>query len=368
MIGPTILADYRAQLARRIGSRPATPPFDPMATTPWIAMSLLQKAARRGRTDLALRAAATLLLGSPDRLWRRCGGIAFEDVGVADLDTVGLVTVGIAGKRVREALGGEWAVASLLVQMLAAAPKCRASDDLLMGVERHPDLARARQDQAAMSIPQLRRIVLSSAPLRERALALWYVLGTDRRPSPYLLPRRGEPTVVFDLLDELGTPMTAVEIAREGFRRTREVLCPFVGLLTTGVSPSPAALEDDALPPETMIGPLPSWALDMFTREGRRAFTLFLEGESPTARWVRAHVPRAEGLKILGNLVFFTEGGLLRSRLRWPTGDALRRENETECYGPRVPNGSELLDLLRADIPALNQVRAEVMGSAHHAG
>ena len=51
-------------------------------------MSLLQKAIRRGHEELALRAAATLLRISPERLWRRCGCIAFEDVGVADLDTV----------------------------------------------------------------------------------------------------------------------------------------------------------------------------------------------------------------------------------------------------------------------------------------
>jgi replication-associated recombination protein RarA len=35
-----------------------------------------------------LRAAATLHNGSPERLWRRLGCIAFEDIGVADLNTV----------------------------------------------------------------------------------------------------------------------------------------------------------------------------------------------------------------------------------------------------------------------------------------
>ena len=49
-------------------------------------MSLMQKAIRRGREEIALRAAATLLRDSPDRLWRRCGVTAFEDIGVADLD------------------------------------------------------------------------------------------------------------------------------------------------------------------------------------------------------------------------------------------------------------------------------------------
>lgn len=360
MIGPTILADYRAQLARQVAARPRIPPFEPLPITVWIAMSGLQKAIRRGRTGLALQAAATLLLNSPDRLWRRCGTIAFEDIGVADLEVVGLVTAALGGKPVRASLGGEWSVASLIVETMAASRKCRAADDMLMGIERHPNLADARQVQAGLSMHQLRRIVLSSAPLPERALALWYVLGTDRRPSHHLATRRGEPAFVFDLLDELGTPMTVVEIAREGFRRTREVLCLFVGLLMANGQPAQTATTDDDFPPETVIGPVPSWALDMFTREGRQAFSRFLAGESDTARWVRAHVPRDERVSFLGNLVFFAEGGLLRSRLRWPVSDELRRQAEIESQGPHCRDAAEVLALLRRDLTLLNEERARV--------
>lgn len=360
MIGPEVLADCRAQLARRTAARLRTPPFEPLPITVWQAMSLLQKAVRRGRTRPALQAAATLLLNSPDRLWRRCGATAFEDIGVADLEAVGLVTAALGGKRVRASLGGEWSVASLIVETMAASRKCRAADDMLMVIERHRDLAEARRVQAGLSMHELRRIVLSPAPLRERALALWYVLGTDRRPSHHLATRRGEPAFVFDLLDELGTPMTVVEIAREGFRRTREVLCPFVGLLMANGQQAPAATTDDDFPPEITIGPVPSWALDMFTREGRQAFSRFLAGESGTARWVRAHVPRDERVSFLGNLVFFAEGGLMRSRLRWPIGDELRRQAEIESHGPHCRDASELLARLRSDLPLLNEERARV--------
>src|SRR5687768_11925317 len=70
----------------------------PLSISPWLAMSLLQKAVRRGQREQSLRAAATLLLTSPDRLWRRCAVIAFEDVGTADNETVSLVTASLAGK------------------------------------------------------------------------------------------------------------------------------------------------------------------------------------------------------------------------------------------------------------------------------
>jgi replication-associated recombination protein RarA len=64
--------------------------FDPLTVSPWVAMSLMQKAIRRGRERLALRAAATLLDGSPERLWRRLGCIAFWDIGIADIDAVAM--------------------------------------------------------------------------------------------------------------------------------------------------------------------------------------------------------------------------------------------------------------------------------------
>jgi hypothetical protein len=60
-----------------------------MDASPWVAMSAMQKAIRRGREDLALSAAATLLRNAPDKLWRRVGCIAYEDVGVASLAAAG---------------------------------------------------------------------------------------------------------------------------------------------------------------------------------------------------------------------------------------------------------------------------------------
>ena len=123
---------------------------------------MLQKAIRRGDTAHALKAAATLLQDSPERLWRRLGVIAFEDVGVADLRTVGMVTVAQAGKRFRQQLGGEWPVAACLVELMAKAPKNRAADDLFAVPESWPDLAERRTRFTQLSNDQLRVIALGT--------------------------------------------------------------------------------------------------------------------------------------------------------------------------------------------------------------
>ncbi len=138
MNGTHILDLFRSQLAKQILEQDTTPPsFNPLDISPWLAMSLLQKAIRRGRTNLALRAVATLLTDNPDRLWRRLGVTVFEDIGVADYETVSLVMAGLSGKRFRAKLGGEWAVASHLVNLMCVAVKCRAADDLAVACDWH---------------------------------------------------------------------------------------------------------------------------------------------------------------------------------------------------------------------------------------
>jgi replication-associated recombination protein RarA len=95
--------DLQAAVARQ--GKPPTP--QSRDASPWLAMSALQKAIRRGREDVALGAAATLLRDAPEKLWRRIGCIAYEDVGLASVEAVGLATVALEGKRHRATLGGE---------------------------------------------------------------------------------------------------------------------------------------------------------------------------------------------------------------------------------------------------------------------
>lgn len=130
-------------------------------------MALLQKAIRRGHRQFALQAAATLLRQSHEGFWRRACSIAFEDIGIADLDTVGLVTASLAGKSFRARIGGEWPVASYFIERMCNVPKCRAADDLLMVAERHPWYEYMRLGLTFATIPELMRVANSDAPLAQ---------------------------------------------------------------------------------------------------------------------------------------------------------------------------------------------------------
>gem|GEM_PF-1311273 len=152
MNGSCILNDFRFKLAQAIALENAKNKMpEPLAISPWMAMSLLQKAIRRGHIQWALAAAVTLLDVSPDRLWRRLCVTAYEDIGIADLDLVAYVSVSLKGKTVRKELGGEWSVANHLIQRMCAAPKCRAADDLMIVAERASQLDQQRFDMTFIS-------------------------------------------------------------------------------------------------------------------------------------------------------------------------------------------------------------------------
>jgi hypothetical protein len=153
-----------------------------------------------------------------------------------------------------------------------------------------------------------------------------------------------------------------VEIAREGFRKTGEVLCPFVALLMAEHPSETAIVTDDEFPPETMIGDVPSWAFDNYTREGRATYAQFLRTDRASARWIRGRVSPSRQIALLGHVVFRVEGGVVRTRLRWKLADELRRLVDFECVGLESREAIEIADLGRADIPVLNEVRAELHG------
>ena len=364
MNGDHILQHYRDQLAEEILARGSDlPGFNPLNINPWLAMSLMQKAIRRGREDLALCAAASLLSTSPERLWRRIGITAYEDTGVADFETVALVTASMKGKTWRAGIGGEWAVASYLVRRMCRANKCRAADDLHYVCELHRAFEQARLSLTFMPIPELIERIAGRGALPERALALWFAVGTDRCRSEALRQRKGDPYAVLDALCECGFPDTAVEVCREGLRKTNEMLAPFVILLMKESRRSARHVEPDDLPPEEMIGEIPGWAYDMHVREGNQAMARFLEEECDTARWIAARIPAGKRVRFLGGILFRVESGLVDRRLRWKTGDTLRRMADFECQGFKPDEVAEVMSLLRQDLPKLNEARRHVTGS-----
>jgi len=362
MNGPNILDQCRTRLSELISDRRndySTP--QPLSIDPWLAMSLMQKAIRRSHTELALRSAVTLIETSPDRLWRRLLVTAFEDIGVADHEVVSLVTVGLTGKRFRAKIGGDWAVASYLISRMCGTVKCRASDDLLAICETNPNLEKQRLDLTFRPVSELIDRVTGNGVLPERALSLWYALGNNRYISKHLRERKGDPQMVFDALCDRGYPDTVVEVAREGFRKYKEILIPFSILLGKEFQKFTSHVQPDDLPPEEMIGDVPCWAYDMHVREGKVAMAELLNVDCETSRWFNANLPPKRRGRFIGSVLFSIESGLVDRRLCWEAANDLRRMANLECYGLEQNEAAEIMELLRNDLPLLNEIRIHVV-------
>lgn len=352
---------YHEQLAQQISCQPIErAKIEPLNISRPLAVSALQKAIRRGDEGTSCRAGATLLAQAPDRFWRRCVVIAAEEIGTANPEVVALVTTAVSsGRSWRSTLGDESALAYFIASLMARSAKCRAADDLAVVAAYHPSLAHDRCALAPAPVDDLLKLAISEAFLPRRALALWYALGTNNNPPGDLQRRRGMPTFTFDYLRQTELPYSMVEIGSDGYRATKESICAFVPLLWHEQKDAQVLLEDDAFPPTGLCDPQ-SWARDGFTPEGRRALAAFLQTSYDSARWVRAQIPPLERAAFLAGVLFRVESGLVRKRLQWPLAAELRRMADIGCHGPHCADATEILALLRADIPLLNEVRAHV--------
>lgn len=362
MNGTHILELNRNELAELVlDHRRDTPPFRPQTMSLWIAMSLMQKAIRRGEVGWALTGAATLLQDAPERLWRRLGITAYEDIGVGDFDVVAFTTAGLTGKLWRKGVGGEWPVASFLVQRLCQAVKCRATDDLAMVCMEHPSLEMDRRELFDLTAPELLDIVTGKDELSRRALALWFAMGTDRYRGDRLSHRHGDPQAVFDALCERGSPDTVVEVCREGLKKTGEILPAFLPLLWRELEHSGSHVEPDDMPPEEIINGVPSWAYGYHTRDGKAALRTFRDTDCETRLWLQDTVQAKDQGRVLGELLFRVESGCVDRRLHWPGGNCIRHMADLECYGLDLVRTKVGLKLMRSDIPILNKARLRMV-------
>ncbi len=344
---------------RALASEHMVPTVEPLRISPWLAMSALQKGIRRADVDLATRAATTLLRDDPARLWRRLAGIAYEDVSLADLDCVKLVMTATMGKNFRSQFGGEHRVAGLVIARMCEARKCRAADDLFIAVSHHHALEAVRADLAGRDLPQHLSHIRDGGALLGLAVAALNASGV-RWPGR-VEGKAADAAATFDAMKSDGIDPEIVALAEQGFRRTREALPVLLPLLSRAMPSGELPAIDDDLPP-IVIGcnGVPTYCLDGFSHEGKAALARFLRRDLPTSRWLRRHVPAERRLAVLAGGLFVVEGSLCRGRIVWPCAATLRWLASSGHHGMKLSDPVEWLDLVRADLPMLNEERADV--------
>lgn len=333
----------------------------------WRALSAIQKATRRANTLNAQRAAHAVHLSDDPHLWRRLPVNVMEDIGVADLYIAGIVMV-LANKKAFRKKLGEWKVLAWVIEKMANAPKDRTSCDLLVYTGYNALSAFEKNQIAALpTIGELTNVLYDqSRPFVQRATAAWALAGTKRYQTEHLPGTDFGGNLVPAVLDGEGFPPLLTYVIEASGKRSREGLFIPALLAWEAMVSSPwieAKFEPELLLDHQLLHGLPPSAFDMHTQEGKRAIAYFAKACKPVAQFF-AERPSLKPAKALGITVFIVEGALLNHRLLYHGHDDLYRQvlaAELSDAGLIKEDGDMLVDLVRANLAALNQARARVL-------
>jgi hypothetical protein len=336
-----------------------------LAVDPWVASSLLQKSIRRGDADLAERAAITLHRQRGNGIWRRFLIIAFEDVGVASIETLVETAKACSDPAWRSTLGGDGLALRIVARQLASAAKDRSADYLICASRSHPVVEDAWRRIKAMSIAQRLDVLADlSRPLPERAVAAWCASGIEwgdeRRVGP------GDLISLMHVFRELGVPPELTSATHFAVRRTKEpivIMTPLLWLASSNYAP--VRVVDCAVPPVTMIGETPGYAFDKHTSIGKTAIHRLARKNKAVRDALAAFVSPTKLNDAAAIAAFYADGAPVSRRYDWKGSTELERlgvESDLRRAGITLDGIAPLLTIVRHNLVHLNTLCGQLLG------
>ena len=344
-------------LAEEIAARPAPPP-DPLRVDTYLARSVMQKAIRRGMTDLALRAAAELSTTDPRVMWRRLLVTALEDLGPGEADTTARIAFASRDRQWRLQHGGDWPVAAELIRQACAGTRCQSANDLWNVAKNDPSLDAFKTGLCDASLDDLLAIIVDpTRDIGERGAAVLLAIGENAGPAApdHIKPDPGAVFAAFSRMGKLGPVVVGYQ---EAYRQNRLALA----LLSLCFWPESAfdtdTESDDDLPPVTWAGGVPTFCWDQYTSRGKHAVRLFIQQNAEwrafASRWA---IPTGDHIAAAGELLFRLEGARVTNRRQWSVGlDLYTRSQPLGCYMPAEAVDEGLALILR-QLPHIDQLR-----------
>ena len=323
----------------------------PLSTDSWLARSVLQKAIRRGMVDLALSAAAQLVIIDRRTLWRRLLVTALEDLGLQEFGTIAAIVCAARNARWRSQIGGDWPVIATLVHRACAGTRNQAANDLWNIALHDPALADVKADLCEMSPEAVRTLSMQAPDFGVRAAAALVAMGQAEWCDSATYDHRA----FFHEHAACAPDQSA--ILSEAFRMTR---VPLAGLLLT-LAHEPVqsvARVDDDIAPSAWNGPIPTFAMDQYTRSGKAMIRQFsqqsLEWNAFCDAW---NIPRSNRTAAAGELLFRIDGAVVTSRAVTAQSAAIRQRSE--ALGCFVPSAAvyEAFSILRRQLMHIDQMR-----------
>lgn len=328
----------------------------------WLLASQFQKSVRRGLSDRAVSAALALARIDREYLWRRIRVIALEDVGLGNLGLVATV-LAIAGKAKLHRNLGEDRIIVAITTKLAESLKNRTACDVACIAQYAPAPNASRRNVVYADAKTWVKFVASSdEPTWKRALAFQLIGGLSVRSGAHFETlSRFDLKALQEALDKLECTQLVRYVAIKG--RGVEGLNTAFPLAYCLTRHCTWIETNDASQPESteMIGPLFAATFCMYTRAGNQANALLVRRDIGLCRELMRTGTRVPA-RALGYLLFQTEGSVLNRKLDCSVSRGLLQEVEHAelAHLGIIDGGPHLRSMLKARMPALNDVRREV--------
>jgi len=319
----------------------------PLKLDPWSASSLLQKAIRRGDTDLAQRAASLFYRYRGTAIFRRLLHIAIEDVGIANIALVSEIATLVTDKPLRDILGSDIELIHDTCGKLASSPKDRSAD-YLDSIVRWANLAPSTYERET----GVGRLVSNAAQLLRQCTI-------DRNNQSTI-----SEAAVHQLLDKDWTarnPSLENIIVRAAKCRAYPftlMLMPLWSVLAAENLEVSAATQ--SLPEPEWLDGVPLFVFDKHTAIGKAAISR-LASENPDmrrmlSRWVAA----PHRIQVAEIAAFYADAMPVSRKFRWSRSEILE---ELGCQADMVLAGCDIdgvqcvLEAARDNLENLNDVR-----------
>ncbi|MDB2438666.1 hypothetical protein N9W89_08130 [Hellea sp.] len=328
----------------------------------WIALSLLQKAIRRGDEGQALRAASYLYQMDYRVLWRRLVVIGWEDIGVGNPDLCFMATAAAGSKRWREANGGDWHFAAYLTIAMAQSIKDRSTDDLMMVAQHDPRYKNERESYYDLQFGSLLSIVNDTdINLPHKIIAAWYMAGTQSYGFEGLRRRQGDAERYFQCLDDKLCFEHVCALCRIGVSRSRTVLPAFIPIFWRDYASGNYITfgADGGISKHELRG-IPRYVFDGFTRAGKRYLKKIAREHQPLKQFLEEAAPTPERDAIVREMYFRIESSLCDKRLDWSVGNEARLRADEVGFGltPKAFNAGKVI--LRQALTELPMTEADL--------
>lgn len=354
-----LLAQWSADISSSATPNEVTPPNTHLthADNQWVVISAMQKAIRRGDAKRALKAAAALYnKGLQEKILKRLAVITLEDISIPGLPVAGLILFLIEQK----AQAG-WARISYIVNLLCQLPKDRSYCDVGSVMECNNPPARAIHEELDDSSVAHRLSVFTDdhAPIIARARAA-RMLGKGSKDAK---------TAFADACEIMELPAIGVYVM-EHYKKVHSDDMWTAIPMTWEMATRSHLTVNHTQPPETVdVGGVPSYALDMHCKSGRKVLSEFKRQPDIKAFFKGKHLCISD--TALGYAVFTVEGGVLDQSIEYWGRQQLGAETIVEEY--RFCNlppdeAVELCMLVDKHMDVLNSLRAIEIDKPVYAG